>query len=108
MKNIYNTSKKLGSLSFYNCHNIYRNEIINEDSILFTKSISDYNHLQNLSKLIENNSQKIKVIIVNEINDNIKQSDLISFINNNTIPLYKIEISIYEKIIDFIYFWLLD
>ena len=49
MKNIYNTSKKLGSLSFYNCHNIYRNEIINEDSILFTKSISDYNHLQNLS-----------------------------------------------------------
>ena len=101
IKNIYTEYYNLTNLSFYKCDSAYINEIFNDNSILFTKSISNNNDLQELSNILENNINKIKVIIVNEINNNINQNDLIDFINKYLIPIYKLENDIYKILIGF-------
>ena len=96
IKAIYDKVFKLSNISFHN--NL---DIINDNSVLFTKPINDSNDLLDLSKIIKNNNNKIKVIITNEINEKLNQSDLEDFINNNSIPIYKIEYNIYKILIDF-------
>ena len=101
IKNIYNKCYKIDNLSFYKCHDIYTNELINDNSLLFTKFIKDVNNLSEISKIIEKNKNKIRaIVIINEIKD-ILQSDLINFVINNGIPIYVIKFHIYKIFIDF-------
>ena len=98
IKGIYNNIYKLNNISFYKCHDLL-DEIFYDNSILFTKSINDSKDLSNL--LIEKNNKKVKIIIAKEINENINQSNLIKFIINSSIPLYKIDNNIYHIFINF-------
>ena len=101
IKNIYDNTIKLSNISFYKCHKIYTKELIKDNSVLFTNSINNSNDLLDLSKIIEQNNNKIKVIIVNEINETLVQSNLIEFIYKNLIPIYKLEKKIYNIFISF-------
>ena len=98
IETIYNETYKLSSLSFIISDENFDYEIINEDSILFIKAIND---ISDISKIIQRNTNKIKVIIINELNDNININDLTNFIKDNKIPIYKIDKSIFKKLIDF-------
>ena len=100
-KGILSQSIELSNLSFYISDNSEVYKIINEDSILFCKSILTNNDLSDISNLLNNNINKIKVIIIKEISDIIDKEDLNNFINNLPIPIYQIEKNEYHKIVDF-------
>ena len=89
---------KLTDLSFYKCHEIYKEELINENSILFVKSIYD-NDIEEISKIIEKNNQKIKIIIVNIIK--IDKSKLKNFIEKTKVLIYLIVPIFYKNLIEF-------
>ena len=93
---IYNKSYEISNLSFFIPGTIKE---INENSILFTKSINNDSELLNIATIIKNNNNKIKVIIALEINKEIE--GLIDFIKENEIPFYTIEERSYEKLIKF-------
>ena len=101
MKNIYCNYKEFENLSFFKSHQICSNELIKNDSILFSHSIKESNDLSILSKLIEKNKENIKAIFVTNISENISQSDLIAFINSNHIPLYAIKDNVFKTFTDF-------
>ena len=98
IEKIYNEIYKLSSLSFIISDENFDYKTINSNSILFIKSIND---ISDISKIIEENANKIKVIITNELNDNMNINDLTNFIKDNKIPIYKIEKSIFKKLTDF-------
>ena len=98
---IYNNSFKLNNISLYKCHNIYDKQLIYDNSVLFTNSINNANDLLDISKIIEENNNKIKVVIVNEMNEYSIQSNLIEFINKYSIPIYKLDKNIYNIFINF-------
>ena len=96
IKKIYDETYKLSNLSFIITEESYDYSIINENSILFIKSNKDLSYI---SEIIEKNINKIKVIIANEINCDI--NILTNFINDNKIPIYKMEKNSFKKLIDF-------
>ena len=96
-KEIYNNNDKFSNLSFYKSHNLYVNEIINDDSILFTESIENTNTLEYLVKII--NDKKVKVIFTKEFK--VQEPELEKFIIDNKIPVYIIRNNVYQKFIDF-------
>ena len=101
IKNIYNKEFKLSSLSFYLTEEMKEYKIIKDNSVMITKSISGDYDLSDINKILENNTNKIKVILVYMISYNINQKSLIDFVNKNNIPIYTIDGNYYEKIIDF-------
>lgn len=101
IKLIYENKIKALNISFYKCHDIYTNQLINDDSFLFTKIINDSNDFSDLSNLIENNNNKIKAIILSEINDNMEKSYFVNLINKYKKPIYLIKKNIYKSLIDF-------
>ena len=96
-KEIYNNNNKYSNLSFYKSHKLYVNEIITDDSILFTESIENTNTLEYLVKII--NDKKVKVIFTKEFK--VQESELEKFIIDNKIPVYIIRNNAYQKFIDF-------
>ena len=101
IKYIYNKEFKLSSLSFYLTEEMKEYKIIKDNSVMITKSISGDYDLSDINKILENNTNKIKVILVYMISYNINQKSLIDFVNKNNIPIYTIDGNYYEKIIDF-------
>ena len=98
---IYNKNYELSNLSFYLSDDGDSYKIINENSLLFYKPILNDNDLLDLSTIVKKNNNKIKVIIVNEISDNINKEILSEFINNNEIPIYILSQNNFQIIIDF-------
>ena len=103
IENIYGRKYKLYCFSFFlDEPDIGFYKIINENSVLITKSIINDNELSSVINIIEENKNKIKVILVNEINKNeINQKNLCDFISNNGIPIFKLESEEYLKFIEF-------
>ena len=97
---IYDKIYQSTNLSFFKIENNFKNKYINDDSILFTESINNINDILELSDLIANNKNKIKVIIALEINKQINSSKFSNFIANNSIPIYIIDRNIYNIMID--------
>ena len=97
---IYDKIYQSTNLSFFKIEKNFKNKYINDDSILFTESINNINDILELSDLIANNKNKIKVIIVLEINKQINSSEFSNFIANNSIPIYIIDRNIYNIMID--------
>ena len=98
IKKIYAETFELSNLSFIITDETYEYKIIKDNSILFIKSIED---LSEMATILETNINKIKVIILCDIGDNINKNDLSKFINENKIPIYKIEKNTFKKLIDF-------
>jgi len=95
----YNKKYELTNISFYKFYESYYGHEINDNSLLLTQFIKNKNDLLNLSEIIKNNKNKIKVIIVSEIG--INNSQIIDFINENDIPIYILNNQYYKILIDF-------
>ena len=102
IEKIYNNIYELSNISFYKSHEIFNDEVINDNSILFTESIRYINDIMSLTEIIEKNNSKIKIIIIKNFNnDNEFNNDLTKFINKYNIPIYIIENNLYDIIINF-------
>ena len=93
-----NKNYKLTNLSFYKCHDIYYEELINDNSILFIKSISD-NDIEDLLKKIEQYNQKIKVIIVSIIK--VDETKIKNFLEKTKVLIYVLDPFFYKNLIEF-------
>ena len=100
IKDIYIKSYQLFNLSFF-YDKIENYKIFTDNSILFFKPILIAKDLEDLSNIIKENSNKFKVILVNEIGKSINKKDLINFIKVNLIPIYILEKKNFEKLINF-------
>ena len=99
IENYYkNKNYKLTDLSFYKCHDIYSEELINDNSILFIKSIYD-NDIEDITKIIEKNNQKIKIIITNIIK--VDELKLKNFIEKTEVLIYLLVPIFYKNLIEF-------
>ena len=100
---IYDIDYNLNYLYFYKYNETYNDDIINEDnSILFSDSIRNTSILSELSKLIENNYNKIKIIFIKFLNFNDDFNLLlIDFIKKNKIPIFIIESNISNIIYEY-------
>ena len=98
---IYDKTYKLSNLSFYITldDSIYKK--INENSMMFIKPILTNNDLSELDAIMDINKNKIEVIIVNEISEDIDENKFIGFITNNEIPIYEIDNNAYQYLLDF-------
>ena len=103
IRQIYKESYKVSNLSFNIFEENISYEIINDNSILFYKPISTDNDLSDLTKMIENNKNKMKAIIVNKVEQNINQNNLTNFLITNKIPIYELEKSVFQKFVDFFF-----
>ena len=101
LKNVFMKSYILDNLSVYISLEGTNYEIINENSILFMKPILNDNDLLDLKSIVQKNMNKIKIIIVNQISNNVNQSDLIEFIINKNIPIYEIGNNTYQILYNF-------
>jgi len=101
IKRMYEETYKLSNLSFFKAENDNIYKIINDNSILFTQTLSKDSDLKDITEQVKLNLNKIRVIIVNEISNNIDQKNLCNFLENYGIPIYIIDKSIYQKIIEF-------
>ena len=100
---IYDIDYNLNYLYFYKYNETYIDDIISEDnSILFSDSIRNTSILSELSKLIENNYNKIKIIFIKFLNFNDDFNlELIEFIKKNKIPIFIIESNISNIIYEY-------
>ena len=100
---IYDIDYNLNYLYFYKYKETYIDDIITEDnSILFSDSIRNTSILSELSKLIENNYNKIKIILIKFLNFNDDFNLLlIDFIKKNKIPIFIIESNISNIIYEY-------
>ena len=96
---IYKNNIKFKNLSFYKCNELFDIQEFNDDSILFTKTIKELEELDNLKKILNENKQKIKCIIINELL--VEESEIDKFIIENNIPIYSLKQNVYNKYIDF-------
>ena len=94
-----NVYYKLENLSFYKCHDIYIEENLNNNSILFTQSITDDIILE-LGKIFEKDDFKnIKIIIANKISA--KNPEIDNFEKKNNVIIYQLAQDYYKILIEF-------
>ena len=100
---IYDIDNDFYYLHFYKYNEKYTDNMINEDkSILFTESIGNTSILFELSKLIENNSNKIKIILTKFfIFNDYFNLEIINFIKKRKIPILIIESNISNIIYEY-------
>jgi len=100
---IYDIDYNLNYIYFYKYNEGYIDDIINEDnSILFSDSLRNVSILSELSKIIENNYNKIKIIFIKFLNFNDDFNLLlIDFIKKNKIPIFIIESNISNIIYEY-------
>ena len=67
---IYNINYNLNYLNFYKYNEVYSDDIVEDNTILFTESIRNIIIISELSSLIIKNKNKIKIIIIKSFNFN--------------------------------------
>ena len=82
------------NLSFYKTSRINDLTFINDNSLLLTIKLSPD---QELLKLLEENTGKIKSIIISEIDDS-KKEEYQQFMKKITIPIYQVSSGFYDKL----------
>ena len=82
----------MSNLSFYKSSPKNNTTIIKENSLLLTE-ISSPSDIQELSKIVEENSGKIKAIIFPSVKEEIIQS-----LNEMTVPFYLVSINFYNQL----------
>ena len=80
-------------MNFYKYNEVYSDDIIEDNAILFTESIRNVTIISELSKLVINNNHKIKIIITKSFNFN----DDFNIEISNFIKKYKIPVLIIEQ-----------
>ena len=101
VKNVYSESYKLSNLSFYHWDEITSYERIFNNSILFIKPTLNQMDLSKVHQYIKDPNNNIRVIILGGQEGNIKENILIDVINTYSIPIYRMDTTFYEKLIDF-------
>ena len=82
------------NLSFYKASRINDLTFINENSLLLTSKLTPD---QELLKILEENSGKIKSIIISGVDDS-KKNEYQQFVDKITIPIYLVSSSFYDKL----------
>ena len=99
---IYNTNYSLNYLNYYKYNEIYSDDIIEYETILFTDAIRSTLMISELSELIEKNNNKIKIIFILFINFNDDFNfELAKFIKKYKIPIFLIENNLSKIIYEF-------
>ena len=92
-----NSEIKLSNISFYKASSINESTLITNNSFLLTNKLSPQ---QELLKIFEENSEKIKAIIIHEIDDS-KKEEYNKFIYKINAPIYSVSKRFYDKIKQF-------